>query len=195
MKCSGSLFSVMLVSAALALTSHGAADEILKALKDKPENRAQLQKLKGALSGIADQEEKCRCGVIYCLGMLAIGDTAEGLTVRSQIARAYPKNPLLAELSDQSVCDACTACTSGKSETDCKKCTASGTCAVCGGEGLSKGKGMDGKELPCAACKGGGKCAACSGTGKVAQACKACGGKGQVPSKEKCMEAYKRLLN
>jgi hypothetical protein len=194
MTSSRTLFAVALAAAVAVSHAYGGADEILKALKDKPEDRAQLQKLKGALSGIADQDEKCRCGVIYCLGMLALGDAAEGLTVRSQIARAYPKNPLLAELSDQSVCEACKSCTGGKAETGCKKCLASGTCSVCGGGGLSKGKGLKGEDLPCAACKGVGKCTDCSGSGKVTQSCKACGAKGLAPSKEKCMEAYLRLL-
>lgn len=194
MKAQSKLFTVMLAAVVFVSSSFGAADEILKSLRDKPDDKAQLQKLKGTLAGISDQDKKCRCGVIYCLGVLANGDMAEGLTVRSQIARAYPKNPLISELSDQSIGDACKDCVLGKVESDCKKCTASGTCAVCGGGGLSKGKGMDGKGLPCAACRGGGKCAACSGTGKVTQPCKSCGGKGLTPSQEKCNASYLRLL-
>ena len=188
------LFTAILAASIFVSSSQGAADEILKALRDKPDDKAQLQKLKGALAGISDQEEKCRCGVVYCLGVLANGDIQEGLTVRGQIARAYPKNPLVAELSDQNICDACKDCVSGKAESDCKKCSASGSCAVCGGGGLSKSKGMDGKDLPCAACRGGGKCAVCTGTGKVTQPCKSCGGRSLKPSKDKCTESYLRLI-
>lgn len=194
MKEQSRLFSFILAVAVCACSSYGAADDILKALRDKPNDKAQLQKLKGALTDIKDQGEKCRCGVIYCLGMLANGDLAEGMAVRAKIAKAYPSDPLLAELSDVNICEPCQGCVSGKAEAECKNCSATGTCAVCGGGGLSKGKGMDGKVLPCAACRGGRKCAACAGTGKVTQPCKACGGKGQMPSKEKCTEIYLRLL-
>ena len=196
MKCNHIVLSVIFSAVAFVSGAYGGgADEIIKALQANPDDKVQLQKLKGSLSGITDPGAKCRYGVIYCLGMLSLNEMKEGLTVRSQIARAYPGNPLLSELSDQGICDACGDCSAtGKCEAGCKACKASGTCASCGGSGVGKGKGFDGKELRCAACGGSGKCAICSGTGKVNQACKKCSGSGYLLSKEKCMEAYHRLL-
>lgn len=195
MKCSGSLFSVMLVSAALALTSPGAADDLLGPLKEKPDDTALLLKLKGDIAAVTDADDRCRLGVIYCLGLITYGDSEEALGLRDKMSKAFAASPRMKELDDSAIYEDCPNCENGKTLGACAKCGGGGKCPICGGTGIGKIKGLRGEDTPCLTCKSTGTCPLCKGDGKSPRTCTVCFGRGKSLSKDKCRDAYLRLLS
>ncbi len=170
------------------------ADGIFKELRKRPDDVALMQNLKGSLAGVANADERCRLGTVYCLGILAYGDVDEGLSVRERMRKAFPSQASVMELSDEKIYDDCPKCEGGKTQGACPKCSGSKSCAVCGGGGKSKSKGFNGGELACPACRGSGTCAQCAGTGQGVRTCTSCYGRGNSLAKDKCRENFLRLL-
>jgi hypothetical protein len=110
--------AVALTAAVCACRCYGDAEDTLKELRDKPSDVSLLIKLKGDIAGIKDTDEKCRLGVIYCLGTIAFGNASEGLTVKDGMAKAYKSCPMLNELSDENIYDDCVQCEGGKNSGD-----------------------------------------------------------------------------
>ncbi|MFZ4395838.1 MAG: hypothetical protein ACOYOU_09465, partial [Kiritimatiellia bacterium] len=178
--------------ACAAVTNQASA--ILVALSSRPGDKTLLAQLKASLPTLTHRADRCRPGVVYCLGCLSLGDTTEGLAVRDQILKAFPLDPLSKLLTDDNITETCPQCTGGRTEADCPKCHGGGTCSMCDGAGSSKVPGFDKKTIACVTCKGTGKCRECAGSCKTQQYCRACKGRGMVASAKKCNEAYLALL-
>ncbi len=162
-------------------------------LKKNPMDRTELAKLKPLIQASNDPDEKCRWSVIYCLGMLAMGNTKEGYDLRIGINRVYPRQTL-ADLSDRSLSDECNKCEGGRCKQVCLKCKGAGRCSACEGAGRGAKVGLDGQQLRCLICTGNGTCRECSGTGSRSEVCKACAGRGYSFSMTKCKSLYMGLL-
>jgi hypothetical protein len=165
----------------------------LYSLKKYPMDRAGLAKLKSLIQASRDTDEKCKWSIIYCLGMLAMGNTVEGFAARSAIARDYPRQ-VQADLSDRSLSDVCDKCEGGRSKQSCSKCKGSGKCPSCDGDGKGAKTGFNGELLRCLLCTGSGSCKDCNGTGSRSETCKTCSGRGYSFSLNKCKSAYLSLL-
>ncbi len=162
-------------------------------LKKNPMDRTELAKLKPLIQASNDPDEKCRWSIIYCLGMLAMGNTKEGYDLRIGINRVYPRQTL-ADLSDRGLADECNKCEGGRCKQVCLKCKGTGRCSACEGAGRGAKVGLDGQQLRCLICTGNGACRECSGTGSRSEVCKACAGRGYSFSMTKCKSLYMGLL-
>ncbi len=178
---------------------------VIAALNTAPYNPPLLARLKASLATLPSREDRCAPGVIYCLGCLASGQTAEGTTTRGQILKAYAGNPAIDALADERIADPCPRCDRGGIGGPCAECRRSdpGTCAACGGTGVRSSNlggttAMTVKRIApdpvCKACRGTGRCPACGGRGTITTRCRACAGVGAQVSRAKCQVAYLQLL-
>ena len=170
------------------------ATTVIAALKEKPDDPALLAQLKALIPTMTNRADRCLSGVLYCLGCLTKGNTAEGLPARGQLIKAYPSTPMLNVLADDNITEPCSKCTAGKIAMVCTKCHGNGKCPNCHGNPASQMTDFYGRPLRCLTCGGTGNCRDCRGTGKIIQNCMACGGRGIVLSQSKCRKAYLYLL-
>lgn len=133
-------------------------------------------------------------GAYACTRLLA-GDSA-GFTSTLKYLRQnladVPEGKLLDENQFFTRCDKCDG--KGTSARACQKCNGTSRCSFCGGSGVGKGKGFEGKELACIGCGGKGQCKSCGGTGNTTAQCTACRGSGKVLSKDMAEGRLHELL-
>lgn len=165
----------------------------IAALRNNPDDKALLAKLKTSLTSLTNLEERCAPGVLYCMGCLSAGAILEGQTIRTQLLKAYPGNLQMIDLADSNITEPCSKCIAGKTAIACAHCNGTGRCPTCNGKGHIAAAGFH-SPPQCLGCGGTGKCHDCGGTGRVQGICSACGGHGTVLSQTKCQQAYLRLL-
>jgi TPR repeat protein len=161
-------------------------------LRKNPMDKAELAKLKSSIQASQIPGEKCSWSIIYCLGMLATGNTSEGFAVRAYIGREFAQQDI-SVISDRNLSDMCGKCENGRCKLTCQKCKGTATCISCGGSGMRRGSGFDG-QLRCLICNGNGICKECNATGSRTETCRACSGRGYSFSPDKCKSAYLGLL-
>lgn len=169
------------------------AQDPLEALKKNPMDRDELVKLYKTICTTDNTDEKCRLGVIYCLGMFSINDLNEAVRIRDLIAKTYPTNSLLTHISDQSIFADCLDCEHGKIVLPCKLCKDKGKCNRC--SGWIRIKDSEGNYINCNFCRATGKCPDCKGNGNYVDICKFCNGRARAFSQIKSKHAYYLLLD
>jgi hypothetical protein len=180
---------------AIARAQTDTVDLVIGNLQSKPNDTACLALVKSTIPAVSNATDKCRLGVVYVLGCLSSGNTAEGMTVRSQLLKAFPTNEFCTELSDTKIMEPCKACVAGLVQSPCPTCSGRGTCAKCEGTGQQSAVGFDGpRTIRCMYCGGNGKCKKCQGSKMLSLPCSTCAGKGVVLSPAMITAGYLRML-
>lgn len=170
-------------------------DSVITRLQADPTNRVLLAELKQEIASGTNREVKCRLGVIYCLGVLAAGDTNEALKVRSQLFRSFAGRPEIGAVGDEAITVPCTNCEKGKVKVQCPKCAGTSNCTYCKATGTKTVQRVGGtEEIKCPQCRGTRRCAECAGTGKVDGPCPECRGYCVVIAPDKVTAGYATAL-
>ncbi len=184
------LVAVMAVSDGMGQT----VAEICGGLLDNPTDVALIEQLRVLTGRLADEDEKARCGTIYCLSRLAVGDARQGAAVSGHLNKQFPTSPYLKFLFPAYVGFVCPRCEGGGTFRQmCATCGGTGICPRCKGTGKSAIAGFDGNVKSCITCNQTGKCTVCGGAKSVAHACAGCTF-GFVASPERAAVTYRALL-
>jgi len=97
---------------------------VIAALKTSPYSPSLLANLKISLATLENRGDRCAPGVIYCLGCLANGQTAEGTTTRDQILKAFGGDPSVDAVADENITDPCTGAIAALSRSNARDATA-----------------------------------------------------------------------
>lgn len=189
------LAAVLLAGPCLAQTNMQGA--ILAGLREQPLNPVLLREVKAAITNEPAPRKQCELGVLYALGSLAAGNSAEGLEMRARLRKAYPGNDMLQDLADDRISDTCNDCNGGRVLDPCTHCNGTGKCPNCKGTGQQKlpGLGDDTRKVKCMYCTDNpGKCRACGGTKGATRPCPECRGTGLIGSSAKAQILYRRML-
>ncbi len=191
------LCAVITIRCALAKTE---GDGILGALRQDPQDKPTLAKLKGVYDRATNSTQKARYGVIYYLGCLTVANHQQAELVAFQLQRmieAEPNNKYLMYFSREYTHVACPTCKErGFRARLCPACEGNCKCPMCDGKGykLVRSGGRN-RKVKCNLCHKTGQCAKCRGRGNLKSICRVCGGTGDILSKAKFQKTYHDLLD
>ena len=179
--------------------THGQAQslqDVCRQLGANPTDKQLIEQLRVMTRSLGDDQQKSLSGTLFCLSVMAMGDSRRAAAVKTALHRAFPSSRYTSFLEPAYSGDVCAKCEGCETyRQPCTNCGTSRRCKSCKGTGKSFVTGLRTQTRSCLECRGTGTgtCRSCDGRGFTSITCRSCTN-GFAPSAQRACDAFIELL-